>query len=56
MLLSTTLPIVAFVTLIKDGTDDNNATPHPVAVDVNDDGFCPPYSVGYLNCLSLVAL
>ena len=40
MLLSTTFPIVALVTLMNDGTDDNNATPHPVAVDVNDDGVC----------------
>ena len=27
-----------------------------IQVKVIDDGFCPPYSVGYLNCLSLVEL
>ena len=50
------LPIVALVILIFVFSLVNKHDPLPVAVKVVVSLFCPPYSVGLRNCLSLVEL
>ena len=48
--------LIIYITLIFDLSLDKIIAPAAVAVDVIDIGFCPPYSVGNLKCLSLVEL